>query len=310
LKTPLARLQVELEQAVESAPAGSPQQEIFSSLLDEISRLKAIVQKLLLLSIADAGQLGLKYELVNLTRLLENVIEDCRAQAPHLAVEQALAPDVCVNADPDLLEQALQNLATNAIKYNQPDGRIRFELVKEADRAIVRVANTGPGVPTADRERIFERFYRADPARSGRVEGVGLGLSLSREIVRAHGLDRQVSLQAGDFLADDIGSGYDLVLVSQILHAYDEDRNRLLLRKVAGALVPGGTVVVQEFFLNESRAAPAPSAVFAINMLVNTEKGRTYTWDEVETWLAEAGFVRIRRMLLSGPAGVLVAVRP
>jgi two-component system, OmpR family, heavy metal sensor histidine kinase CusS len=189
LKTPLARLQAELEQALANAPAGSPPQEIYSSLLDEVSRLKAIVQKLLLLSLADAGQLKLKCEPANLTRLLENVIEDCRAQAPGLTVEQTLAPDVHVNADPDLLEQALQNLASNAIKYNQAGGCIRFELAGETGRALVRVANTGPGIPPADRERIFERFYRADPARSHHVEGVGLGLSLAREILRAHGGD-------------------------------------------------------------------------------------------------------------------------
>jgi len=116
LKTPLARLQVELEQAMENAPAASPQQEIFGSLLDEVCRLKAIVQKLLLLSLADAGQLKLELKPVNLTRLLENVIEDCHAQAPHLTVEKTLAPDIQVNADPDLLEQAMQNLANNAAR--------------------------------------------------------------------------------------------------------------------------------------------------------------------------------------------------
>ena len=187
LKTPLARLQVELEQALENAPAGSQQQEVYSSMLDEISRLKAIVQKLLLLSLADAGQLKLTHQPVDLTRMLANVIEDCQAQAPELTVEQALAPDVQVQADPDLLEQALQNLASNAIKYNREGGRIVFELRKEHDRARVCVCNTGTAIPEADQGRLFERFYRADPARSGSVEGVGLGLSLSREILRAHG---------------------------------------------------------------------------------------------------------------------------
>ncbi len=180
LKTPLARLQAELEQALANAPTDSPQQEVFSSMLDEVSRLKAIVQKLLLLSLADAGRLELHREPVNLTRMLESVIEDCRLQAPHLTVEQALAPDVGLQADAQLLEQALQNLATNAVKYNHKGGKIRFELSKDADRAIVRVANTGPGIPEADRERIFERFYRADKSRSARVEGAGLGLSLAR----------------------------------------------------------------------------------------------------------------------------------
>lgn len=187
LKTPLARLQLELEQALENAPSGSAQQEVFSSLLDEVSRLKAIVQKLLLLSLADAGRLQLQREPVNLTRVLECIIEDCRLQAPELTVEQDLAPGVEVQADPELLEQALQNLATNAVKYNCERGRIRFELVRDGDNVLVRVANTGPGIPAANRERIFERFYRADKSRSGRVDGVGLGLSLSREIVRAHG---------------------------------------------------------------------------------------------------------------------------
>ena len=118
---------------------------------------------------------------------MENVIEDCRLQAPHLTIEQMLAPEVQVAADPDLLEQALQNLASNAVKYNAENGRIRFELATDAARVLVRVSNTGSGIAPADRERIFERFYRGDKSRSGRVEGVGLGLSLAREIIRAHG---------------------------------------------------------------------------------------------------------------------------
>ncbi len=199
LKTPLARLQAELEQALASAPADSPQQEVFGSLLDEVSRLKAIVQKLLLLSLADAGRLELHREPVDLTRMLEGVVEDCRLQAPHLTVEHALAPGVEVRADAQLLEHALQNLATNAVKYNCEGGKIRFELSKDANRAIVRVTNTGPGIPGADRERIFERFYRADKSRSARVAGTGLGLSLAREIIRAHGGELNVVKTSEDW---------------------------------------------------------------------------------------------------------------
>ena len=187
LKTPLARLQMELEQALATASADSPHQEIYSSLLDEISRLKAIVQKLLLLSLADAGHLQLQLQSVNLSAMLANVVEDCHAQAPTLNIESQIPPDIHVNADPDLLEQALQNLASNAIKYNYDGGLVRFELMVEVDQMVVRIGNTGPAIPPADQERIFERFYRADPARSGRVEGAGLGLSLAREIMLAHG---------------------------------------------------------------------------------------------------------------------------
>ena len=189
LKTPLARLQLELEQALESAPADSPQQEICSSLLEEIHRLKAIVQKLLLLSLADAGRLQLQRQPVDLSAMLANVVEDCEAQAPELKVERQIAADIRVDADPDLMEQALQNLATNAVKYNRPDGSVRFALLRDGEHVMVHISNTGAQIPPADRERIFERFYRADPSRSGRVDGAGLGLSLAREIIRAHGGD-------------------------------------------------------------------------------------------------------------------------
>jgi signal transduction histidine kinase len=100
-------------------------------------------------------------------------------------VTHHIAPGVMVAADAELLEQALQNLAGNAIKYNQPGGKISFELTTDPARATLHVANSGPPIPPADRERIFERFFRVDAARSGRVPGLGLGLSLSREIVRA-----------------------------------------------------------------------------------------------------------------------------
>ncbi len=187
LRTPLARLRVELEQAVAAAPAGSPQQAVFGSLLDEIGHLNAVAQKLLLLSLADAGRLRLEREPVDLARMLENVVEDTQAQAPDLTVDSQLTAGVMVEADAHLLEQVFQNLATNAVKFNQPGGRIRFEMATSPDRISVRVANTGPGIAPADRARLFERFHRADRSRSPRAGGVGLGLSLSREIVRAHG---------------------------------------------------------------------------------------------------------------------------
>ena len=130
--------------------------------------------------------------------MLANVAEDCEAQAPELKVERQIAADIRANADPDLLEQALQNLATNAVKYNRPDGSVRFDLFREGEHVFVHVSNTGSQIPPADWERIFERFYRADPSRSGRVDGAGLGLSLAREIIRAHGGDLTLAVSEHD----------------------------------------------------------------------------------------------------------------
>ena len=190
LKTPLALLQAELEQALASTPSGSPQQQLYTSLLDEVQRLKAITQKLLLLALADSGRLELHREPTDLAQLLANVIEDATAFAPHLAIEHAIPIRVSVLADAVLLEQALQNLTNNAIKYNRAEGLIRLTLRLEADSAIVAVGNTGPGISTDNRPHVFERFFRGDRSRARHAAtGVGLGLSLSREIIRAHGGD-------------------------------------------------------------------------------------------------------------------------
>ncbi len=191
LKTPLALLQAELEQALNAAPSGSSAAQTYTSLLDEVQRLKAIIQKLLLLSLADSGRLELHREPADLSQLLANVIEDATALAPALAIECAIPAGVAVLADSVLLEQVLQNLTGNAIKYNRLNGLIRIELKTESHSAVVTVANTGPGIAAEDRPHIFERFYRGDRSRSRQTAatGVGLGLSLSREILRAHAGD-------------------------------------------------------------------------------------------------------------------------
>jgi heavy metal sensor kinase len=186
LKTPLTILQGELEQSLQTAPAGSREQQTFNKLLEEVQRLKSIMRKLLLLSLADSGQLKLTLEPMDLSTTLESVFEDTQILAPHLTVDRDIAPGVRVNADRDLLRQVVQNLIGNAVKYNHKGGRIRFRLRENGPVVLLTIANTGKTVPPSERERIFDRFYRADPSRNRRIEGVGLGLSLAREIARAH----------------------------------------------------------------------------------------------------------------------------
>lgn len=187
LKTPLTIMQGEVEAALQHAPTGSEQQRVFSDLLEEIQRLKSITQKLLLLSQADAGQLQPVRQPIDFTGAVRELMEDTEILAGDLKLEANLQSGVRVQADADLLQQVLHNLASNAVKYNQPGGTIRFELTASATHATLRVHNTGPGLNAEDQGKLFERFHRGDPSRNRAVSGVGLGLSLSREIARAHG---------------------------------------------------------------------------------------------------------------------------
>ncbi len=186
LRTPLTVLQGELDNAIQAAAAGSGEQLLFTSLLEEVTKLKAIVRKLLLLARADAGRLALHLEEIDLGAMVESAAEDVEAMAPDRVLEVAAAPEVRVRGDADLLGQAVRNLTTNAVKYSPEGGRIRFEVSTAGEAARLRLTNASAPIPVAARERIFDRFFRLDAARSRDAGGSGLGLSLAREIARAH----------------------------------------------------------------------------------------------------------------------------
>ncbi len=189
LKTPLAIMQGELENALQSAAPGSAEQLLFSGLLEETQRLKTITRSLLLLAQADAGQLKLALETVDMSAELDAMIEDARVLAADLRLQfdVAVQPQVRLRADRALLHTAMFNLIGNAIKYNEPAGKISVRLKRMEDRTELTIGNTGPGIPPADQPKIFDRFFRVDRGKRPRIDGIGLGLSLAREIVRAHG---------------------------------------------------------------------------------------------------------------------------
>ncbi len=187
LRTPLTVLHGELESAVMQAPAGSPEQQQFSSLLEEVRRLRVLTDRLLLLSRADAGTLLRRKDPVDLKAMLEEALDGFADWAGPLQVRTHLEPAE-VEGDPDLLRQTVMNLLSNARKYNAAEaGWLDVELESRGGQVTLRIRNGGEPIPAEAQPHIFERFYRGDRSRARVIDGLGLGLSLAREIAEAHG---------------------------------------------------------------------------------------------------------------------------
>jgi heavy metal sensor kinase len=198
LKTPLTILQGQLDYALRHAPTESSEQQLFLSLLDEVQRLKSIVNKLLVLAQSDAGKLTLTKTNVSLVDCVNEMCEDVPLLAPELTLDCVCEEDVVIEADAALFRQVIQNLFSNAIKYNREKGMIQCRLRKQDGQAVLTIMNTlEPGEPV-DVAHLFERFYRGDPSRNRKQDGFGLGLSLAREITRAHGGDLTVESLTAD----------------------------------------------------------------------------------------------------------------
>jgi len=136
-------------------------------------------------------------------------------------------------------------------------------------------------------------FCQAYPKLAATVFDLPETLPTTERLIKEAGLEGRIRLLAGDFNRDDLGGPYDAVLMSDILHYQGAEANAALVRKVHGALASGGRLVIKDRFLDESGTSPAWTAVFAVHILVNTEKGRCYTMAEAVQWLKDAGFASI-----------------
>lgn len=133
------------------------------------------------------------------------------------------------------------------------------------------------------------------------------------ERIAEAGLTDRIGTVAGDFLADPaLPDGHDVILLSMILHDWDEPTNRALLARCHAALPPGGVVVVSELLLNDERTGPPEAALMGMNMLVETEGGKNYSGAEYRQWLTDAGFVDVRTVAFEAPGanGAVLARRP
>jgi 3-hydroxy-5-methyl-1-naphthoate 3-O-methyltransferase len=135
-------------------------------------------------------------------------------------------------------------------------------------------------------------------------------LPITRKTVARFGLDDRFSFIAGDLDSANFGSGYTIATLGHILHSEGEERSRRLLATTFKALAPGGTIAIAEFLVDQDRKGPITPLYFAVNMLVNTDQGDTWSFEEISQWLREVGFVNPRRLDCPGPSPLILATRP
>jgi|WetSurMetagenome_2_1015567.scaffolds.fasta_scaffold00091_38 predicted O-methyltransferase YrrM len=121
-------------------------------------------------------------------------------------------------------------------------------------------------------------------------------VAIAKDIIGRTGL-KNISFTEGDFLRNNIGEGYDLIFISQILHSFSESGNLKIIRKAHAALNPGGLIVIQEHLLEPDRTKPLSGSLFSVNMLVNTSGGRSYSPQEIKGWLSSAGFKKVKHQV-------------
>jgi len=190
-KTPLTAIQGFAETLLSGGLEDPDNNRRFLHIIrDNAMRLGRLTDDLLKLSQIEAGKLELRLQPVAVGEVIGTCIEATRPQAEQkqIDLEADCRPDLpVVNADAPSLQQALQNLIDNAVRYSPPGARVLVRACVEGPNLVLSVTDHGPGIPKAEQERIFERFYRADAARSRESGGTGLGLSIAKHLVEAHG---------------------------------------------------------------------------------------------------------------------------
>jgi ubiquinone/menaquinone biosynthesis C-methylase UbiE len=135
-------------------------------------------------------------------------------------------------------------------------------------------------------------------------------IPVTRKTVTSFGLVDRFSFVEGDLLQVDFGSGHNLATLGHILHSEGSERSQALLKKTFQALASGGTISIAEFLVNADRTGPLNALFFAVNMLVNTESGDTYSFEEISSWLEAAGFTDARKLDAPGPSPLILATKP
>jgi two-component system phosphate regulon sensor histidine kinase PhoR len=200
LRTPLTSIIALAETLEAGAIEDEENNRRFLSIIQKnAARMHRLIDDILELSAIEAGNVKVTPEVVHLRPLVEDVVASLNAAAAlrKVALRNLVAPDASVSADPHRLVQMLTNLVDNAIKFNREGGEVMIKHEREA-RDRIQVEDTGEGIPAHHVDRLFERFYRVDRARSRELGGTGLGLAIVKHLIRAHGGEVTVDSRFGE----------------------------------------------------------------------------------------------------------------
>jgi len=191
LRSPLTAMRGELELARRRPREAAEYERVIDSALEEVVRLSRVAEDLLTLARSDAGVLQVRFVATDLVLCARRVVDRLRiaADARQVRVTVTGPVDAVADVDEDLVNQLLWNLIANAIRFTPAGSTVDVALAREDSGVVVRVTDTGPGIPEDALDRIFDRFYRVDEARtaSAEAQGTGLGLAIVRVIAELHG---------------------------------------------------------------------------------------------------------------------------
>jgi heavy metal sensor kinase len=224
LRTPLTILQLELEGIAQSHRLNPSLTDQIGSALEETHRMSHIVENLLAISRLDAGEVKMDKTRLDLGHLAASIAEQMRllAEEKLILFRSNVATNIHVEGDRSRLQQVIVNLVANAIKYTQEGGEVEVNVRADRGAAILEVSDNGAGISAHALPHVFERFYRADKARSRNSGGAGLGLAIVKAICTAHGAEIKVSSKEGQ------GSRFTVEL--PLLHVPEDELAKPALR--------------------------------------------------------------------------------
>ncbi|MDO9308510.1 MAG: methyltransferase [Deltaproteobacteria bacterium] len=220
------------------------------------------------------------------------------------------------------LDESVQSgtpVRTNSSRTDDETSRENF-LMGMFNLASLAAPKVVPAIDLGGRQKLLDlgggpgtyaiHFCLHNPGLRAVIYDLPTTRRFAEETVLRYGLTERISFSAGDIITDDIGNGYDVVWISQLLHSEGPQEAGIILEKAVRTLLPGGLVIVQEFILDDDRTSPPFPALFSLNMLVGTRRGQSYSQGELAEMMARAGIRNITRHPLALPngAGIMTGI--